>query len=47
LPAVELFVDVSRRRDYLLCAAVVAAGDINTAPKTMRDSSPTTEVVST
>lgn len=37
---VEVFVDESRRRDYLMCAAVVASGDIAAARKTMRDLKP-------
>ncbi len=38
--SVEIFVDESRRRDYLLCGAVVAAGDIAAARKTMRELKP-------
>ncbi|MGW0040067.1 hypothetical protein [Gordonia sp. NPDC003376] len=37
---VEIFVDESRRRDYLLCAAVVATGDIAAGRKIMRDLKP-------
>jgi hypothetical protein len=40
MTAVEVFVDESRRRDYLLCAAVVAVGDIALARKVMRDLKP-------
>ncbi len=36
----ELFVDESCRDDYLLCAAVVPASDINSARKVMRDLKP-------
>lgn len=40
MKTVEIFVDESRRRDYLLCAAVVATGDIAAARKIMRDLKP-------
>lgn len=40
MSAVEIFVDESRRRDYLLCAAVVAAGDISASRKVMRELKP-------
>jgi hypothetical protein len=40
MPAVEFFVDESRRRDYLLCAAVVADADIDSARRVMRDLKP-------
>jgi hypothetical protein len=40
MPAFELFADESRRRDYLLCAAVVPDQDIELARKIMRDLKP-------
>ncbi|PQM44207.1 hypothetical protein C1Y40_05634 [Mycobacterium talmoniae] len=40
MTAVEFFVDESRRRDYLLCAAVVADHDLDSARKVMRDLKP-------
>lgn len=40
MPAVEFFVDESRRRDYLLCAAVATDGNIESARRVMRDLKP-------
>ncbi|WP_246222376.1 hypothetical protein [Gordonia pseudamarae] len=40
MSTVEIFVDESRRRDYMLCAAVVASGDIAASRKAMRSLKP-------
>ena len=40
MPAVEIFVDESRRGEYVLVAAVVASGDIPRAKKIMRNLKP-------